>query len=311
MILSWKAASLRIIGLCKNMLRFSNGIESRCLRCSLRRIFTLGIVGPLYPIRFKYASTFISISQLVSVLISLARWRDILELGLKNKVALVPASSKGIGLGVAKVLAAEGCKVVISSSNQDSISKARDVIVKETRNNNVHADKAGCPGDGSEEMGETDLHHILHPSTACPESGLVQHSKVEPCRTIEVSSTGVWFEGNYYEWDHAGSHTDGQAETGRPGYFIENRKECRRVDETDASGRARGKIWPHRRSRVSCRFFGQRESELRQRDNARYRWGAHQIGLLKRKHGWSRRNRQLSYRISLAELRMNTSSETT
>jgi len=65
-----------------------------------------------------------------------------LELGLKNKVALVPASSKGIGLGVAKVLAAEGCKVVVSSSNQDSISKARDVVVKETGNNNVYAVKA-------------------------------------------------------------------------------------------------------------------------------------------------------------------------
>jgi len=65
-----------------------------------------------------------------------------LELGLKNKVALVPASSKGIGLGVAKVLAAEGCKVVVSSSNQDSISKARDIIVKETRNDRILAIRA-------------------------------------------------------------------------------------------------------------------------------------------------------------------------
>ena len=65
-----------------------------------------------------------------------------MELGLKNKVALVPASSKGIGFGVAKVLAAEGCKLVISSSNQDSISKARDFMVKETGNSNVHAVKA-------------------------------------------------------------------------------------------------------------------------------------------------------------------------
>jgi len=65
-----------------------------------------------------------------------------LELGLRNKVALVPASSRGIGLGVAKVLAAEGCRVVISSSNQDSLSKARDVIAKETGNNNVLAVKA-------------------------------------------------------------------------------------------------------------------------------------------------------------------------
>ena len=65
-----------------------------------------------------------------------------MELGLKNKVALVPASSKGIGLGVAKVLAAEGCKVVVSSRNQDSISKTREVIVKETGNNNVFAMRA-------------------------------------------------------------------------------------------------------------------------------------------------------------------------
>jgi 3-oxoacyl-[acyl-carrier protein] reductase len=62
-----------------------------------------------------------------------------MELGLKDKVALVPASSKGIGLGVAKVLAAEGCKVIVSSRNQDSISKARDTIVKETGNKDVHS----------------------------------------------------------------------------------------------------------------------------------------------------------------------------
>jgi 3-oxoacyl-[acyl-carrier protein] reductase len=65
-----------------------------------------------------------------------------LDLGLKNKVALVPASSKGIGLGVAKVLAVEGCKVVISSRDQDSISKAGGTIAKETGNNSVHPVKA-------------------------------------------------------------------------------------------------------------------------------------------------------------------------
>jgi 3-oxoacyl-[acyl-carrier protein] reductase len=62
-----------------------------------------------------------------------------LDLELGNKVALVPASSKGIGLGVAKVLASEGCKVIISSRYQDSISKARDKIIEETGNKNVLA----------------------------------------------------------------------------------------------------------------------------------------------------------------------------
>jgi len=65
-----------------------------------------------------------------------------MELGLRDKVALVPASSKGIGFGVARTLAREGCNVVISSRNQDSISKAQALIVEETGNKNVHAVRA-------------------------------------------------------------------------------------------------------------------------------------------------------------------------
>jgi 3-oxoacyl-[acyl-carrier protein] reductase len=62
-----------------------------------------------------------------------------LELGLKGRVALVPASSKGIGYGVAKVLANEGCKVVVSSRVAESISNARKSIEKETGNQNIIA----------------------------------------------------------------------------------------------------------------------------------------------------------------------------
>src|SRR5712692_10294167 len=62
-----------------------------------------------------------------------------MQLGLKGKVALVTASSKGIGYGVAKVLASEGCRVIISSRNIDSISSARDQIVQETGNREVYA----------------------------------------------------------------------------------------------------------------------------------------------------------------------------
>ena len=64
-----------------------------------------------------------------------------MELGLKGKVALVTAASKGIGFGVAKVLASEGCKVVVSSRS-DSISRSRDLIVRETGNREVYASKA-------------------------------------------------------------------------------------------------------------------------------------------------------------------------
>jgi len=65
-----------------------------------------------------------------------------MDLGLKSKVGLVTASSKGIGLGVAKVLASEGCNVVISSRDQNSLSKARDIISGETGNKNVYAIRA-------------------------------------------------------------------------------------------------------------------------------------------------------------------------
>src|SRR3989441_5812580 len=66
-------------------------------------------------------------------------FRASMQLGLKGKVALVTASSKGIGYGVAKVLASEECRVIISSRNIDSISRARDQIVQETGNREVHA----------------------------------------------------------------------------------------------------------------------------------------------------------------------------
>ena len=64
-----------------------------------------------------------------------------MEFGLKGKVALVTAASKGIGFGVAKVLASEGCKVVMSSRS-DTISRSRDQIVRETGNRDVYSLRA-------------------------------------------------------------------------------------------------------------------------------------------------------------------------
>ncbi len=60
-----------------------------------------------------------------------------MDLGLKGKSALVTAASKGIGLGVATVLAGEGCRVMISSRDQDSIQQASRQIIKDTGNREV------------------------------------------------------------------------------------------------------------------------------------------------------------------------------
>jgi 3-oxoacyl-[acyl-carrier protein] reductase len=55
-----------------------------------------------------------------------------MELGLKGKVALVTAASKGIGFGTARVLAKEGMQVAISSRSSANLEKARDLLSAET-----------------------------------------------------------------------------------------------------------------------------------------------------------------------------------
>jgi 3-oxoacyl-[acyl-carrier protein] reductase len=62
-----------------------------------------------------------------------------MKLGLENKVALVTAASKGIGFGTAKILAQEGCKVVICSRSKDEIEKTGEAISKSTGNKNILA----------------------------------------------------------------------------------------------------------------------------------------------------------------------------
>jgi 3-oxoacyl-[acyl-carrier protein] reductase len=55
-----------------------------------------------------------------------------MDLGLKGRVALVAASSQGLGKAVALGFAAEGAEVVICSRNQAKLEAARDEIVKAT-----------------------------------------------------------------------------------------------------------------------------------------------------------------------------------
>jgi 3-oxoacyl-[acyl-carrier protein] reductase len=55
-----------------------------------------------------------------------------MDLGLNGKVALVAASSRGIGKAAAERLAREGAKVVICSRNQDALNKAAKDILDKT-----------------------------------------------------------------------------------------------------------------------------------------------------------------------------------
>ena len=55
-----------------------------------------------------------------------------MELGIKNRTALVCASSQGLGLACAKALAREGVNVVINGRNQERLDKATQEIREKT-----------------------------------------------------------------------------------------------------------------------------------------------------------------------------------
>ena len=55
-----------------------------------------------------------------------------MDLGLRDKVALVAAASKGLGRACARELAAEGARVVMCARGRDALMAARDAIANET-----------------------------------------------------------------------------------------------------------------------------------------------------------------------------------
>lgn len=55
-----------------------------------------------------------------------------MDLGLKNKVALVTGASRGLGYATARQLLLEGARVVINSRSMDKLEKAGESLKKET-----------------------------------------------------------------------------------------------------------------------------------------------------------------------------------
>lgn len=71
-----------------------------------------------------------------------------MDLGLRGKVAVVAAASKGLGRAVAQELAAEGARVVICARSRESLDRARDEIAEDT-----HADVYAVVADLSTTAG--------------------------------------------------------------------------------------------------------------------------------------------------------------
>src|SRR5688572_15280074 len=65
-----------------------------------------------------------------------------MELGLKNKVAFIAASSQGLGKSVAMELAQEGAKIIICGRNKEILGNSRQEIEKQ-----MNAEVLAFPGD--------------------------------------------------------------------------------------------------------------------------------------------------------------------
>ena len=55
-----------------------------------------------------------------------------MELGLRGKVAMVAASSKGLGFGIARELAREGALVSLGARTESDVHDAAEVLIQET-----------------------------------------------------------------------------------------------------------------------------------------------------------------------------------
>lgn len=71
-----------------------------------------------------------------------------MDLGLKGKVAIVAASSRGLGRAVAEELAAEGCHLVMCARSEGTLREARDAVAARAEGRVV-----AVPADLTEQAG--------------------------------------------------------------------------------------------------------------------------------------------------------------
>jgi 3-oxoacyl-[acyl-carrier protein] reductase len=123
-----------------------------------------------------------------------------MELGLKNKIAFVAASSQGLGQAVALELAKEGTKVIINGRKKETLEKTKTDIEQETGapvlalvgDLSVSADRKRIIEDALKTFGFID---ILVTNTGGPPSGKFEHFKEEDWdnayKTLLASAVGL------------------------------------------------------------------------------------------------------------------------
>jgi NAD(P)-dependent dehydrogenase (short-subunit alcohol dehydrogenase family) len=110
-----------------------------------------------------------------------------MELNLKGRTALVTGGSRGIGLGVARLLAAEGCNLHLASINSANLEIARrDITATHSVSVAIHPldlSRAGNAATLARQCGPVDI--------------LVNNAGAIPHGTISATSDKSWREG----WD--------------------------------------------------------------------------------------------------------------
>lgn len=80
-----------------------------------------------------------------------------MELGLRGKIALVSASSKGLGRAIAEELAAEGASLVMCARGEEALRTAAESIRRSTAANVVEVAADVSRSDGIERVAKTAL----------------------------------------------------------------------------------------------------------------------------------------------------------
>jgi 3-oxoacyl-[acyl-carrier protein] reductase len=116
-----------------------------------------------------------------------------MDLGLKGKVAVVCAASKGLGRAVAHELAAEGANVVMCARGEKALSKARDEIARATKAKTlaVVADVATLDGldkiaaEAVERFGHVDI--LVNNAGGPPSGPFEKHGWAEWNSAVELT----------------------------------------------------------------------------------------------------------------------------
>ncbi|MEK7400864.1 MAG: SDR family oxidoreductase [Gemmatimonadota bacterium] len=116
-----------------------------------------------------------------------------MELGLKGKVAVVTAASKGLGRAVAHELAAEGASIVMCARGEKALGKARDEIARATKAKTlaVVADVSTLDGldkiaaEAIERFGRVDI--LVNNAGGPPSGPFEKHNWVEWSAAVDLT----------------------------------------------------------------------------------------------------------------------------